>query len=56
MFDPDKNPKGFLTILVAGGIVVFNPEKFDVQEAYAKAEEFIAETEKRYGSLNPGGK
>jgi len=51
--DPDKNPKGFLTIIVAAGLLIFRQNVSGASEAFKAAEEFVAETERRFGKLNP---
>ena len=52
MLDPDKNPKELLTVLVAAGLLIFKTHNSS-QEAFKVAEQFVAETEKRVGKLNP---
>ena len=52
-FDPDENPKGFLTVIVAAGLLIFRQNVSDASEAFKAAEEFVAEAERRVGKLNP---
>jgi hypothetical protein len=52
-FNPDEKPKEFLTVLVAAGLLIFQPKVFGTAEAFKLAEEFVAEAEKRTGKLNP---
>ncbi|MDE2471020.1 MAG: hypothetical protein KGL35_20325 [Bradyrhizobium sp.] len=49
--EPDENPREFLTLLVAAGIFIFNPNTYIAVEAFRAAESFVAEAEKRIGSV-----
>jgi hypothetical protein len=52
VFDPEKNPKEALTILIAAGLLIFKTHN-SAQEAFKVAEQFVAETERHVGRLNP---
>ena len=52
-FSPDTHPKEALTVLVATLLLVFNDHVQTSAEAFQVAEEFVVETEKRTGRLNP---
>jgi hypothetical protein len=49
---PEKNPKELLTVLVAAALLIFKTHNSS-QEVLKVAEQFVAETEKRVGKLNP---
>jgi hypothetical protein len=51
--DPDERPREFLTILVAAGLLIFRSNINGAGDAFKAAEEFVAETERRFGKLNP---
>jgi hypothetical protein len=51
-FDPDENPRAFVTALVAMALLVFHRSAPFASEAWKKADEFVAEAEKRYGKLS----
>lgn len=51
--DPDTNPKAFLTIAVAAGLLIFRQNVFGASEAFKLADEFVTEAERRFGKLNP---
>jgi hypothetical protein len=51
--DPETKPCEFLTILVAAGLLIFRQNVYSISEAFKAAEEFVTETEKRFGELNP---
>lgn len=51
--DPDNKPREFITVLVAAGLLIFSAEVNGPADAFATAEQFVAETEKRVGKLNP---
>ena len=51
--DPDTNPKAFLTILVAAGLLIFSAKTNGPVDAFARADDFISEAERRFGKLNP---
>jgi hypothetical protein len=53
VFNREKNPKEALTILIAAGLLIFRDNVFGAEEAYKVAEQFVAETERRVGKLNP---
>jgi hypothetical protein len=52
-FCPDTHPKETLTVLVAALLLTFNDRVRSSSEAFQVAEEFVVETEKRTGRLNP---
>ena len=51
--DLDADPKGFMTILVAAGLLIFRPGVQSPKEAFKTADEFVDEAERRFGRLNP---
>lgn len=53
MLDPETNPKGFLTVLVAAGLLIFRQNVHGAADAFKVAEEFVTEAERRVGKLNP---
>jgi hypothetical protein len=50
--DPDAVPREALVILVAAGLRVFSMYSEPNGTCFDRAEEFVAEAEKRYGKLN----
>ena len=52
-FDPASKPKEVLTVVIAAGLFIFRASVFSASEAFKAADEFVAETEKRTGKLNP---
>jgi hypothetical protein len=51
--DPETNPKAFLTVAVAAGLLIFWANIFGAEEAFKVAEQFVTEAERRVGKLNP---
>ena len=51
--NPDEKPREFLMVLVAAGLMIFNQKIYGASEAFRAAQEFVAETEKHVGALNP---
>jgi hypothetical protein len=50
--DPDENPRGFLTVIIAAGLLIFRQNVNGTEQAFKVADQFVAETERRFGSLN----
>jgi hypothetical protein len=51
--DPDTQPKECLTLLIAAGLLILRPDISGPTEAFDAATAFIAEAERRLGSLDP---
>lgn len=51
--DPETNPKAFLTIVIAAGLLIFRQNVLGASEAFKAADEFVREVESRFGKLNP---
>lgn len=51
--NPEDQPREFITVLVAAGLLIFSAKVNGPAEAFTTAEQFVAEAEKRVGKLNP---
>lgn len=49
--NPDDNPRAFLIVLVAAGLLIFNQKIGGADDAFRVADQFVAETERRFGRL-----
>lgn len=51
-FDPDKEPKKFVTLLVAAGLFIFKNNIANPKDAFERAKEFADESEKQIGTFS----